>query len=51
MVYTATQLPGVERVRFLVEGEPVNVLAPDAQNGEQGVGRDDFSHLAPPQEG
>lgn len=47
VVYTATGLPGVERVRFRVEGEPVDVLAGATESPEEGVGRAHFSELAP----
>lgn len=45
LVYTATELESVERVRFLVEGEPERAL--DARGVEQAgaVGREDYASL------
>jgi spore germination protein GerM len=47
VVYTATELNRVSRVRFLIDGEPVNVIGQDG-TAHQTVTRGDYASLAEP---
>lgn len=47
VVFTATGTPGVTRVEFLIDGEPVDVVGDDAQARSGPVGRKDYASLAP----
>ena len=46
VVWTATQFPAVERVRFSTEGEPLEVPT-DRGLTDRPVGRDDYASVAP----
>lgn len=46
VVYTATEIDGVERVRFLIDGDPVDVLAEDGSVRADPVGRAEYQSLA-----
>jgi spore germination protein GerM len=46
LVYTVTQVPGVDVVRFLLEGEPVDVPRSDGSISDGPVSRFDYSSLA-----
>jgi spore germination protein GerM len=46
MVYTATAIPGVERVRFEVDGEPAEVPRGDGTLTNKPVGRSDYPNVA-----
>lgn len=48
VVFSCTAVPGVERVRFLLEGRPVEVPAGDGRLTDSTLSRDDFQDLAPP---
>ncbi len=48
LVFSCTALPGVERVRFLLEGRPVEVPAGDGTLTRRPLSRADFAALAPP---
>lgn len=47
MIFTATAVPGVNAVRFTIEGEPVEVPTPEGHVAVGALGRDAFSALAP----
>jgi spore germination protein GerM len=47
VVFTATEVPGVQGVRFLVEGRPVPVARADGQLTTRPLTRDDYAELAP----
>lgn len=47
VVYTATEQPGVTRVRLLIEGEPVDVVADQGGPRSGPVGREEYGSLAP----
>lgn len=47
VVFTATGIPGVERVRFLIDGERVEVVGADGQVRPGTVGRGDYASLEP----
>jgi hypothetical protein len=47
LVYTATAIPGVERVRFEVDGEPAEIPRGDGTLTNRPVGRDDYALAAP----
>lgn len=47
VVFTATEIPGVERVRFLIDGEPVEVVGTDGEVRRRTVGRGDYASLEP----
>lgn len=47
IVYTLTDLRGVGRVRFQIEGSPVVVPLPGGGSTEDSVSRDDFAALTP----
>ncbi|SEK67588.1 Sporulation and spore germination [Blastococcus sp. DSM 46786] len=47
VVWTLTELPGTARVRFLIEGAPLEVPTDDGLSDEP-VGRDEFLSVAPP---
>ncbi|HAP76174.1 MAG TPA: hypothetical protein DCR14_08840 [Acidimicrobiaceae bacterium] len=42
VVFTLTELRGVGRVRFQIDGEPIAVPLPDGTSTEDSVSRDDF---------
>ncbi len=48
IVYTLTDLRGVGRVRFEIDGDPVVVPLPAGESSEDSVSRDDFSSLTSP---
>ncbi len=48
LVFSCTALPGVERVRFLLEGRPVEVPAGDGTLTDRPLSRADFTALSPP---
>ena len=48
IVYTLTDLRGVGRVRFIIEGAPVVVPLPGGDSTEDSVSRDDFTDLLSP---
>lgn len=45
VVFTLTDLPGVGRVRFQINGDPVAVPLPDGTSTDDSVSRDDFNSL------
>ncbi|HNJ97140.1 MAG TPA: GerMN domain-containing protein [Ilumatobacteraceae bacterium] len=45
IVFTLTDLRGVGRVRFEIDGEPVAVPLPNGDSSQDAVSRDDFSDL------
>ncbi|MFP5319815.1 MAG: GerMN domain-containing protein [Acidimicrobiia bacterium] len=47
IVYTLTALTGIEAVRFMVEGEPIEVPAGDGTLRSAPVGRADFGPVSP----
>ncbi|MDQ4130524.1 MAG: GerMN domain-containing protein [Actinomycetota bacterium] len=47
VVYTLTDLPRISRVRFLIDGEPVSVVAEDGELQNRPVGRNYYPSLAP----
>jgi spore germination protein GerM len=47
VVYTLTQFPTVQKVRFLLDGEPVNVFSSEGIVLEHPVGRSDYVNLLP----
>jgi hypothetical protein len=47
IVSTVTGLPGVGRVRFTLEGQPVGILRGDGAVTTETVSRDDYATLAP----
>ncbi len=47
VVYTLTQFPTVERVRFWLDGQPATVFSGEGIILDQPVGRDDFLDLVP----
>ena len=47
VVWTVTQLPGIERVRFVAQGQPLEVPT-DEGLSDQPVGRNDYRSVAPP---
>lgn len=47
VVHTATQFPNVERVRFRIEGEPVEAIGGEGVVVDPPVGRADFEEQAP----
>jgi hypothetical protein len=47
LVYTATAIPGVDRVRFEVDGEPAEIPRGDGTLTNRPVGRDDYALAAP----
>ncbi|MGH2688862.1 MAG: GerMN domain-containing protein [Actinomycetota bacterium] len=48
VVFTATGIPGVERVRFLIDGERVEVVGADGEVRAGTVVRGDYASLEPP---
>ena len=48
VVFTATEIPGVERVAFLIDGERVEVVGADGEGRAGTVGRRDYAALEPP---
>jgi spore germination protein GerM len=46
-VYTATEIPGVERVRFRVGGQPAEVPRGDGTLSSRAVDRSDYPSVAP----
>lgn len=47
IVYTVTEIPGVARVLFEIDGEPMTTLAGDGIDTSVPVGRDDFLRVKP----
>lgn len=47
VVYTLTQFPTVQKVRFRLDGSPVNVFSSEGIVLRNPVGRDDYSDLLP----
>jgi Immunoglobulin-like domain of bacterial spore germination/Sporulation and spore germination len=47
VVYTLTQFPTVQRVRFRLDGEPVNVFSSEGIVLKNPVGRSDYADLLP----
>jgi spore germination protein GerM len=47
VVYTLTQFPTVQKVRFRLDGTPVNVFSSEGIVLDHPVGRDDYSDLLP----
>ncbi|MFL5921330.1 MAG: GerMN domain-containing protein [Gaiellaceae bacterium] len=48
VVYTLTQFPTVQKVRFRLDGTPVNVFSSEGIVLDHPVGRDDYADLLPP---
>jgi germination protein M len=48
VVYTLTEFDTVKRVRFALDGEPVDVFSGEGIVLDQPVGRDDYAELLPP---
>lgn len=48
VVYTATEVTGVERVHIAIAGEPATLARADGQLTAGPVGREDYASLAPP---
>lgn len=47
LVYTATAIPGVDRVRFVVDGTQAEIPRGDGTLTDRPVGRDDYGFAAP----
>ena len=47
VVYTLTQFPTVQKVRFLLDGTPVNVFSSEGIVLDHPVGRSDYANLLP----
>jgi hypothetical protein len=47
LVYTATAIPGVDRVRFVVDGTRTEIPRGDGTLTDRPVGRDDYGFAAP----
>lgn len=47
VVWTLTQLPGVESVRFAVDGNEISVATDDGQSVDRPVSRADYDQFAP----
>ena len=48
VVYTLTQFPTVQKVRFELDGRPVNVFSSEGIVLDHPVGRSDYQDLSPP---
>ena len=48
VVYTLTQFPTVQKVRFRLDGTPVNVFSSEGIVLKKPVGRSDYANLLPP---
>jgi spore germination protein GerM len=48
VVFTATEVPGVSKVRLLIDGEPIDVVTDDGETRGGPVGRADYASLSPP---
>jgi hypothetical protein len=48
VVYTLTQFPTVQKVRFRLDGSPVNVFSSEGIVLDHPVGRSDYANLLPP---
>ena len=47
VVYTLTQFPTVQKVRFRLDGSPVNVFSSEGIVLDHPVGRSDYAELLP----